>query len=404
MASASSSPACEMEQVQLSPSAPRDMEQAPPSVREKMVRSRSPSSEGNDRPTEKKARTENDDDNGQSSGDESTDSHSGAGDSTEEHRWKVTFPQCQMLRAFCNNVGSILTECYFEVVCSEEEEGFSGLSVESIDQGRVCLVQARLSGQVVLGRKETGNDEATTADSDTPGFCVRMTNLTSSLRVGSACHFVDLWQPAKSSDVAFRIYEPDVSTSGSHQFTLKTLAKDNTCAGLSGMEYSLFVEIDMETLRGPIRMAKEHKADQICFGVYTPKNKRKSKHNRSGAPPAPLLSFFVISYDADEVSAKFPYPSVSEPEALVDGRPTVIRANDASRLDLKEGLPPKKDLDTIYCDYFGVEHLFHFVQGMEKKELTLRLDTGKPLLLEYPMGGSSRSDYIRFVLAPKVQS
>jgi hypothetical protein len=65
--------------------------------------------------------------------------------------WKVSFAQSVLLRTFCENVGNILTECYFEVVHSEDPDGFSGLSVESIDQGRVCLVQARLSGQVTIG-------------------------------------------------------------------------------------------------------------------------------------------------------------------------------------------------------------------------------------------------------------
>lgn len=298
--------------------------------------------------------------------------------------WKVMFPQSILLRTFCENVGNILTECYFEVVQSEEQDGFSGLSVESIDQGRVCLVQARLSGQVTI---------SPTAPPGARGFCVRMANLTSSLKAGHACHFVDLWQPAGSSDVVFRIYEPDIS-SGAQEFTLRTLAKSNDCQGLNGLEYNLFVEIDLDTFRGAVRMAKEHKADVLTLTVYT----LKETKNAGG----PILSFFVISYDADEVSAKFPYPSSTESESHVDGKPTVIRANDASRLDIK-CFPPEDELHTIFSDRFGVEHLFHFVRGMEKKELTIRLDQGKPLLLEYPMGGSSRTDYIRFVLAPKIQ-
>jgi len=306
------------------------------------------------------------------------------GTPTEPSDWKVTFAQSVLLRTFCENVGNILTECYFEVVHSKDPDGFSGLSVESIDQGRVCLVQARLSGQVMVSPQ---------APEGPRGFCVRMSNLTSSLKSGHACHFVDLWQPARSSDVAFRIYEPNVSN-GSQEFTLRTLAKGNDCQGLNGLEYNLFVEIDLETFRGAIRMAKEHKADVLSLAVYTPKDK--------GPPGSPVVSFFVISYDADEVSAKFPYPSSTESEVHVDGKPTVIRANDAASMGL-DGLPALEELDTVFSDRFGVEHLFHFVRGMERRELTLRLDQGKPLLLEYPMGGSSRADYIRFVLAPKIQ-
>jgi hypothetical protein len=306
--------------------------------------------------------------------------------STEPPDWKVSFAQSVLLRTFCENVGNILTECYFEVVRSEDPDGFSGLSVESIDQGRVCLVQARLGGQVTVGPN---------APEGPRGFCVRMSNLTSSLKSGHACHFVDLWQPAGSSDVVFRIYEPNVSNYAP-EFTLRTLAKGNDCQGLNGLEYNLFVEIDLDTFRGAVRMAKDHKADVLTLAVYTPK---KEKGPTSGSPD---VSFFVISYDADEVSSKFPYQSSTESESHVDGKPMVIRANDTSSTGY-DCLPPLEELDTIFSDRFGVEHLFHFVRGMERRELTLRLDQGKPLLLEYPMGGSSRADYIRFVLAPKIQ-
>lgn len=316
----------------------------------------------------------------------------------EEPDWKITFAQSVLLRTFCENVGNILTECYFEVVHSEEQDGFSGLSVESIDQGRVCLIQARLSGQVsVSPRAPTGPR----------GFCVRMSLLTSSLKAGHACHFVDLWQPAKSSDVVFRIYEPNVSNAA-QEFTLHTLAKENDCPGLTGLEYNLFVEIDLDTFRGAIRLAREHKADVMTIAVYTPKKQQtgsdddKASSSSRDHSLSTNVSFFVISYDADEISAKFPYPSSTVSEAHVDGKPTVIRANDTSKLDLT-GLPPQDSLDTIFCDRFGAEQLYNFVRGMERREVTLRLDNGKPLLLEYPLGGSSRTDYIRFVLAPKLQ-
>lgn len=311
----------------------------------------------------------------------------GTSSSANKFAWKVTFPQCLLLRTFCDNIGNILTECHFEIIKSTEEDGFSGLSIESIDQNRVCLIQARLSGQVVIAAETT----------ETFGFCVRMANLTSSLKAGHACHFVDMWQPEDSSDVVFRIYEPDVSSSGSLEFTLRTLAKSNSCKGMSGLEYALLVEIDLDTLRGPVKMAKEHKAEEVCFSVYS-----MNKEDKGGL----VATFFVISYKADEVSAKFPHPSVSETETTTEGKPTVIRANDTSMLERFTGgaLPPIEELEVIYSNSFGVEYLYHFMKGMEKRDLTLSLDVEKPLLLEYPMGGTARSDYIRFVLAPKTEA
>ena len=64
-------------------------------------------------------------------------------------------------------------------------------------------------------------------------------------------------------------------------------------------------------------------------------------------------------------------------------------------------LPSEDELTTLYSAAFAVDYLFLFVKGMDRSGITLRLSPGKPLVLDYPLG-CSKTDYVRFVLAPKV--
>jgi hypothetical protein len=300
----------------------------------------------------------------------------------EEPEWRARFAQCVMLKAFCDNISNILAECYFEVIFNDDPEAFSGFSVESIDANRACIVQGRLSGQVTV------RDSSQTQSSR--GFCIRMANLISCLRSVHACHFLDVWQPRNSSDVLLKVYEPNVSNYAP-EFTLKTLAKENDCQGLEGLVYNLFVEIDLDTFRNAVKTARDHKAEILKISVYQP------KEDPTKPAGGPAISFFVIAYEGDEVSSKFPYQSSTERES--EEEPLVIRANDTASTGY-EGLPPLEDLNVIFNDTFGVEHLFLFVRSMERHVITLRLGQNQPLLLDFPMG-CGRNDYIRFVLAPK---
>jgi hypothetical protein len=66
-----------------------------------------------------------------------------------------------------------------------------------------------------------------------------------------------------------------------------------------------------------------------------------------------------------------------------------------------DSLPSEDELKVLYSAKFAVDYLFLFVKGMDRSGVTLRLSQGLPLILDYPLGCSS-TDYVRFVLAPKV--
>jgi hypothetical protein len=298
---------------------------------------------------------------------------------TSAKAWSARFAQSVMLKSFCENISNILSECYFEVVKGDEgEDSFSGLSVETISAGRITLVQARLSAQVTCAQDTI----------ESKGFCVRMVNLNSCLRSVHACHFVDIWQIRGSSDLVLRVYEPSVSNYV-QEYHIKTLAKEDEYCRIEELDYSLFVEIDLETFRSAVKTAKEHKAELFSMSVLVPKVQKSQTET---------TQFFVLAYEGEEVSSKFPYQSSTLTETLGEGKPVVLRASDAAQSDY-QGIPESCDLDILFSDRFSTDNLFQFTRSMERHVLTLRLGRDRPLLLEFPMGGG-RTDYIRFILAP----
>ncbi len=299
--------------------------------------------------------------------------------------WSICFAQSSTLKTFLENIANLLTECNFEVICNAE---FQGLIVERLDNSRVCLVQARISGQVTLATQGVRHS-----------FCLRMSNLLSCLRNAHPCHFVDIWSPEGSTDVVMRVHEPQVS-SYTPTFTLRTLAVlDEADDMMPTMEYELFVEIDLTTFQSVMKTAKNHKADTASICVY-------GLRSRAPEDTDPIINYFVISYAGDEVSSQFPFQSSTEHLAPGGGggaggvdEPMVIRASTSVTEDY-DGLPPEDELISIYNGIFSVEYLFLATRSMERHVLTLRLGRGKPLLIEFPLG-SGKTDYLRCVLAPK---
>ena len=89
----------------------------------------------------------------------------------------------------------------------------------------------------------------------------------------------------------------------------------------------------------------------------------------------------------------------SEPPEDANGR-LCIKVSESIAGDY-DTLPSEDELTVLYSAQFAVDYLFLFVKGMDRSGITLRLSPGKPLVLDYPLG-CSKTDYVRFVLAPKL--
>jgi hypothetical protein len=156
------------------------------------------------------------------------------------------------------------------------------------------------------------------------------------------------------------------------------------------MDYKILIEIDLQTFRNAIKTAKDHKTDSVDLSVLTPLEKKDGK----------TTTFFVVKYASDEVSSVFPYQSITEENEGPAGDSLCIKVSENVAGDY-DSLPSEDELKVLYSAKFAVDYLFLFVKGMDRSGVTLRLSQGLPLILDYPLGCSS-TDYVRFVLAPKV--
>lgn len=317
---------------------------------------------------------------------------------TDFYLWQARFAQCVTFKTFIENISNVLSEGHFTVV--KNADGFQGIETDSMDPSRIALVQGRLTASV--------EGEITQNNSY---FCIKMQNMLTCMRNAHAQHFLDLWRPKESTDVVLHVYEPDVNTY-TPTFKLRTLAKDPDSIRLQVMDYKILVEIDLQTFRNAIKTAKDHKTDSVDLKVLTPKVK---KGNRT-------TTFFVIKYESDEVKSVFPYQSVTEiatgkgvdscdldgpdgaaGDAAMDPTsktPLCIRVSENIAGDY-ETFPSEDDLHVLYSAKFAVDYLFLFVKGMDRSGITIRLSPELPLILDYPLG-CSNTDYVRFVLAPKL--
>ena len=299
--------------------------------------------------------------------------------------WQARYAQCVTFKTFIENISNVLTEGHFTII--NNEDGFQGIETDSMDPSRIALVQGRLTASV-QGEVSEGNS----------CFCIKMQNMLTCMRNAHAQHFLDLWRPTDSTDVVLHVYEPDVNTY-TPTFKLRTLAKDADSIRLHVMDYKILVEIDLQTFRNAIKTAKEHKTDSVDLRVLTPRVRKSSR----------VTTFFVIKYESDEVKSVFPYQSITEVDAPAPAgdaasptiNPLCIRVSENIAGDY-DAIPSEEDLEVLYSARFAVDYLFLFVKGMDRSGITLRLSPDLPLIIDYPLGCSS-TDYVRFVLAPKLE-
>ena len=280
----------------------------------------------------------------------------------ESKDFHARFSQCITYKNFCEIIGNILKECYFQIVAGGENQ-FSGLTVESIDAPKVCMVQGRLTADVSISDGDGAKH-----------YCVNMVNIQSCLKNVHPQHFLDIWRDTDGTDLVMHVFEPDVHTY-TPTFKIKTLAKENEYfSGIDNLVYPLTVEIETISFRNAVKTAKEHKADHVIIEVSRPKVRRSETHE---------TAFFVLRYNGEEVSSTFPFQSSTEKRG--DKWDGVVRASENVGVDF-EDLPPESELDIEYKGVFGVEYLCLFVKNMERHTLTLRLANDSPMVLQYPLG------------------
>lgn len=285
--------------------------------------------------------------------------------------FKLTFTNPQSLKTLVDIVSNILSECHFQV-CTGTDGPFVGILIESIDNKQVCMITARLACQ---------------AEGAEDVFCVKMSTLNTLLRSVQSHCCVDVARADGSPDVSICSYETSPSECRS-RFSLRTLAKEPDRVHLDDIDYEYTVEIDLVALRQYVKMAKDIKADVMEFVVEEPRAQHTDARH----------TYLKLSAGSDDVQMLQCFHSVTEAAPDEGAPPNVTIRTDACRGGATPGIGGE-NLRVCYRERFSVDYLGYFMKSMERHHLTMRLSSGKPLILQYPLG--NEESYIRFVLAPR---
>ena len=292
--------------------------------------------------------------------------------SRSSDHFKLTFTNPQSLKTLVDIVSNILAECHFQV-CTGNDGPFVGILIESIDNKQVCMITARLACQ---------------AEGAEDVFCVKMSTLNTLLRSVQPHCCVDVSRADGSPDVSICAYETSPSECRS-RFSLRTLAKEPDSVHLDDIDYEYTVEIDLVALRQYVKMAKDIKAEVMEFVVEEP----RAQHTEA------RHTYLKVSAGADDVQMLHCFHSVTEAAPDEGAPPNVTIRTDACRGGATPDVGASENLRVCYRERFSVDYLGYFMKSMERHHLTMRLSSGKPLILQYPLG--NEESYIRFVLAPR---
>ena len=297
--------------------------------------------------------------------------------------FRCKFSQIVAFKSFFENLGSVLHEVTLQV--HRNPDGFSGIVADSMDPRGVVLVHGKLTGQVELN---VPKEQAT--------FCITVKDILDFFPNIHANHFVDIYRSAGTTDVTLFIHEPAVHAT-TPTVQIRTLARPIETLSLEDMKFSYYVEIDLTTFRNALKTAKSCKAMHIQLCVYEiPRAHQGEK-----------TIFFVVKFAGERLSSAFPYESRIVTTAA-DNAPVTIRALDgggdvSDDDDRHLALERLEDMQPSYEGRFLAEYLCLFVKCMDRFNITLRLGTGVPLIVDYPLGCSA-TDNLRYVLAPTYES
>ena len=290
--------------------------------------------------------------------------------------WKITFDQTQSLRTLVDVVGNILNRINFRVIKDKKRDVFF-LCIDSIDPTRVCMIQSRLYCEKTYNLN--GGIE----------FCLDSSILNLILKSIDAHYSIDIIQYKGSSDIQVLAYE-QLSNSHHTEFKLPTLIDESETMSLLPMQFTeddpcYVVEIDLAAMRKIVKMSISLRSQRLGFKVSKPQNASSSSTART--------TFSIVSSGDAHQTQCFHSATVAEGD---EKNTYIIRAATDSTA------PDEADNSTIiYNESFATSFLNDFMKSMDRTIITMKLSSGNPLILHYPLG--AERSYICFVLAPQTE-
>jgi hypothetical protein len=281
-------------------------------------------------------------------------------------------------------ISPVLERCTFRIMKKPGKHGkpgFAGVTINSMDSNTVSMIIARLKCDEVY----PPNLAADTS------FCVStdmFSTLVRSIKPGSS---MELKKFTNKAEVYLKGYNPNRKNYMVRQ-KIPTLDADDQFPKIDIIGYKYVVDIDLQTLRGIVKIAQNQRisASKIRFRIY--KNNRASNSDTQ-------ITKVKITVDAGVggPSTTSEFRSVTKWDSK-DDQQTVITTSDM--YDDEDGAVEDEVLQKVFDEKFSTKHLHLFLKSMDRPSIILRFSDGKPLVIVYPLGGEETVGYCNFILAP----
>ena len=283
--------------------------------------------------------------------------------------WTIVFEDAASLRSVVDAVAPVMTRVSFKI--TKVRDKFF-LMVDSADVAQICVVSARLRLDKVTFPK--GNDETEFT------FCVDCKHVSSAIDNPSCAHLALTMEGyTETANIMLKMLDPETH---SHEVCaeLSTFVEEEFVE-LEDIQFKMSLELDLTLVREMIKKARKAHTEQIKIQIFIHDTGSKK------------ISIVLFSIKGDWThKQKFCHETVTD----VDGS-IVVRA-------AADGTEKLIDVDTatpVYKGVYPVEKIDAFIKNLPCRMLTAKVMTGVPIMLTYPLGGTSdETSHIRFLIAP----
>lgn len=292
----------------------------------------------------------------------------------EEPSFHITFDCTASLRTLLEALSAMFTRgVEFKIVPTGDDEAF--LKVEAIDASLVCIVKSSVRCRIV---KLVGE----------PTFTIDTSVLNTCLKSVQAHYSLDIFSTPNSSEITMRLYE-SIARTHVVLFRVSTMVSPGfTIPPLEDISFRFTLEFDAPTLRNCIRSCRETQANDVKFSIDVPKcgaNERGHVH-----------MMVTIAAEGVSVSQERVFHSIVDTQRGSGESSTVIVTEHEEEVSWQK----HDDMEQRFSGSFSINYLALFLKCIERHMVTARLETGKPLVLMYPLG--SDDSFIVLILAPKL--
>lgn len=283
--------------------------------------------------------------------------------------WSIVFEDASSLRSVVDAVATVMARVSFKVV-KKRDDYF--LMVDSADVAMMCVVSARLRLDKVTFPR--GNEESEFT------FCVDCKHVSSAIDNPSCAHLALTMEGyVETAKLMLKMLDPETH---SHEVCaeLSTYVEEEPIE-LEDIEFKMILELDLQLVKEMIKKARKAHTEYLRIHIYLAESGAKK------------ISLVVLSLDGDwHHEQKFCHETVSH----VDGSLVVRAATDGTQklIDVEHTEP-------FYKGSFPVEKIDAFIKNLPCRMLPAKVKTGVPIMLTYPLGGTSdETSHIRFLVAP----